>query len=635
MSRPHLALALLLSTTALCVTRASNVGDSLRYVLDADATLTERSLALVKIARRSLQHDPTAALAHAMNALRFAEQSGDQRIEHDALAMQGEVQLRLGLYPEHLRTTMRALEIAQVLADASRIGSDLQALSTAYRTNSRMDKSVEEARNALAVILSTKDKAAIQQAERFLMNALLQAGRFDEVMKVAERALTHCNAPADSVEKARVRLLMARSSMAQGDFNNALPYLTMASRVLGTDGTPTERFELLLDQANAALGMGRAQEARTDVHAAAALLPQVDSPDNRAALLHLQYRTAATGKEWENALVHLRAYHAMIDSVQATGLDLTLAGMQVMYDLERKDKDNWELRDQNARNEATIAEQRVSNLYLMGAAALFLLLAMALFFTSRNSVRTARRSRLKNAVIERQKDEIHAKNLELQRQNMRLAESLMSEEQKDIVIKEIHHRVKNNLQVVDSLLNMQCGGLQDPATAKLLKEAQGRIRAMSMVHGSIYRSGGEERIPVKGHLEDLARNVLAAHGRHDSISVLVDVAHVNLSAQDLMPLSLVVNELLTNAIKYAFAERGFGSVRIVLRPSGNGYELLFSDDGGGSGEQGAYLREGSFGLQLIDALAQQLNGRMRMLKGAGTTFCLTFFPEGMEQRKAS
>ena len=127
-------------------------------------------------------------------------------------------------------------------------------------------------------------------------------------------------------------------------------------------------------------------------------------------------------------------------------------------------------------------------------------------------------------MIERQKDEIHAKNMELQRQNMRLAETLVSEEQKDIVIKEIHHRVKNNLQVIDSLLNMQCGGLQDPATARMLKEAQGRIRAMSLVHGSIFRSGGEEAIPVRNHLQELARHVLAAHGKHDSVSVLVDVA---------------------------------------------------------------------------------------------------------------
>lgn len=635
MPQTRLFLILLFSAGVLGVAHASSVSDSLRYVLDSDATPAERSQALVKIAKRDLDQDPTEALAHAMNALRLGEQSGDQRSEHDALVMLGEVQLRLGMHPEHLRTTTRALEIAQALSDALRIGTDLQSLSTAYRLNNRMDKAVDEARNALAVVFSTNQNTSIQQAERFLMGTLLQAGRFDEVLRTADRAISHCEELGDSTEEARVRLLMARALMSKGEFNNAFPYLTKASRFLLSGGTPDERFALRMDRARAAIGMKDLSGAAAELHEAELLLPAANNETNRAIHLQQCYALALASGAWKEAHDRLWVLRAFEDSVRIAGQDLTLAGMQVLYELDRKDKDNNVLRDRNARNEAVIAEQRVSNFYLMGAVVLFLGVSIALFLISRTHLRTARRSRLKNTVIERQKDEIHAKNLELQRQNLRLAESLMSEEQKDIVIKEIHHRVKNNLQVIDSVLNMQCGGLQDPATSRMLKEAQGRIRAMSLVHGSIYRSGGEQSIPVRAHLEDLARNVLAAHGRHDSISVLVDVAHVNLTAQDLMPLSLVVNELLTNAIKYAFPNDGFGSVRIILRPNGAGYELLFSDDGSGMGDQGSYLRDGSFGLQLIEALAQQINGQMRMLKGAGTTFCLSFFPDGLAQRKAS
>ena len=193
---------------------ASVVGDSLRYVLDADASLVDRAKALVKMAERTMEHDPANALAHAMNALRFAEQSGDQATEHDAVSVQREVQLRMGMYAEYLRSTMRALELAQALSDAARIGSDLRALSIAYRMNGRMDRAVEEARNALAAITPTNDKEAVQEAERFLMHTLLQAGRFDEVLRNGERALSRCNAPADSTEKARIRVMMARTLLA-------------------------------------------------------------------------------------------------------------------------------------------------------------------------------------------------------------------------------------------------------------------------------------------------------------------------------------------------------------------------------------------------------------------------------------
>ncbi|MBP7409196.1 MAG: sensor histidine kinase [Flavobacteriales bacterium] len=635
MSKLRLLVTLILMAVACTRMHASVVGDSLRYVLDADASLVDRAKALVKMAERTMEHDPANALAHAMNALRFAEQSGDQATEHDAVSVQREVQLRMGMYAEYLRSTMRALELAQALSDAARIGSDLRALSIAYRMNGRMDRAVEEARNALAAITPTNDKEAVQEAERFLMHTLLQAGRFDEVLRNGERALSRCNAPADSTEKARIRVMMARTLLAQKKYNDALPYLTMAERVLAKEGTADERFTLAIDRAEAALGIDHITEARDHLEDAQALFPYANTLENRSLLMQQRYLLEFAEGAWKEALDELRRLRAFDDSTKAANLDLTLAGMQVMYELDRKDKDNHDLRDQNSRNEAVIAEQRISNRYLLVATGIFLALAVALFLISRNSLRNARRSRLKNSVIERQKDEIHAKNMELQRQNMRLAETLVSEEQKDIVIKEIHHRVKNNLQVIDSLLNMQCGGLQDPATARMLKEAQGRIRAMSLVHGSIFRSGGEEAIPVRNHLQELARHVLAAHGKHDSVSVLVDVAEIGLTAQDLMPLSLLVNELLTNAIKYAFPHRESGQVRIVLRPNGAGYELLFSDDGDGHAANTTYLRQGSFGMQLIEALAQQLNGEVRILKGSGTAVSLSFFPEGTAQRKAS
>ncbi|MEO8588059.1 MAG: sensor histidine kinase, partial [Flavobacteriales bacterium] len=291
--------------------------------------------------------------------------------------------------------------------------------------------------------------------------------------------------------------------------------------------------------------------------------------------------------------------------------------------------------DINARNEATIAEQRASNGYLIALLGVLVVLAVALFITSRYSLRMIRRTKLKNEVIRRQHDEIHTKNMELQRQNMRLAETLMSDEEKEIMIREIHHRVKNNLQVVDSLLSIQCGSGDDPKVERMLREAQGRIRSMALVHEHIYRSAGMAHGSLKTHMEQLARNVLVAHGAHDKISVMVETADIALPVETLMPLSLVVNELLTNAVKYAFTDRDHGHVRILVRTAGSGYELLFNDDGVGLDGEQPFLRERSFGLELVEVLAEQLNGEVRVLKGAGATFSMTFFQDKPALRRAS
>ncbi|HMC97844.1 MAG TPA: sensor histidine kinase, partial [Flavobacteriales bacterium] len=408
-----------------------------------------------------------------------------------------------------------------------------------------------------------------------------------------------------------------------------------AERILSGQGMAEEQFALSTDRAKALIGIGHYGEAERVLNDMGSQVPVAEFYADRSILTQLRYELALADHDWHEALMLLQNLKQQSDSLHRSQVDLKMAGLQVMYQVDRKEKDNTALRDINARNEATIVEQRTSNRYLIALGAGLLMLAVALFLTSRFSMRMVRRSRLKSEVIRRQHDEIHAKNMELQRQNMRLAETLMSEEEKEIMIREIHHRVKNNLQVVDSLLAIQCGSSDDPRLERMLREAQGRIRSMALVHEHIYRSVGMAHASLKTHLEQLARNALVAHGQHDRISVMVEATEIALPVEMLMPLSLVVNELLTNAVKYAFDGKDRGHVRIIVRPAGNGHELLFSDDGIGLDKEQPFLRERSFGLELVQVLAQQLNGEVRVLKGAGATFSMTFFPDRVALRRAS
>ena len=564
-----------------------------------------------------------------------AEQAGDLRSEHEAMCAQSAAQMRIGLYPEFLQSTIAALQVAQALGDPAFIATDLQSLSTAYQLNLQPDKAVEEARNALAAVLTVKNEKVIDDAHRFLMSALLHAGRYDEALRFGEKALQRFAERPDAANEARIWHIIAGVMLAQNKPSDALPLLAKAKRGLAGSSTADERFALNLDQAKALIGIGRNTEAADMLKKAEDGMQGTDAPMNRYQLLQMRYELALATHDRSEALRHLQVLKHVSDSLYETQAGLRMAGLQVLYQVERREQDNHQLRDINARNEATIVEQRTSNRYLIASLGALLVLAVALFITSRYSLRMIRRSRLKNEVIRKQHDEIHAKNMELQRQNMRLAETLMNDEEKEIMLREIHHRVKNNLQVVDSLLSIQCGNGDDPKVERMLREAQGRIRSMALVHEHIYRSAGMAHGSLKTHLEQLARNVLVAHGQHDKVSVMVEVTDIALPVETLMPLSLVVNELLTNAVKYAFTDRDSGHVRILIRPSGVGHELLFSDDGSGLDQEQHFLRERSFGLELVEVLAQQLNGEVRVLSGAGATFCMTFCPDQVPLRKAS
>jgi two-component system, sensor histidine kinase PdtaS len=262
---------------------------------------------------------------------------------------------------------------------------------------------------------------------------------------------------------------------------------------------------------------------------------------------------------------------------------------------------------------------------------------VALVLTSFYTLRMFRRVRLKNAVIRRQHDEIQAKHSELQRQNQRLTETLISEEEKEVLLREIHHRIKNNLQVVDSLLSIQMGQHADPMLERQFKEAQGRVRSMAMVHETIYKATTTRQNTLREHLTKLTKSVLVTYGVHDRVSVQVDVTPISLPEDELLPLTLLVNELLTNSLKHAFEGREQGHVHVVLRPAGDRFELLFSDDGVGSRGQGeASLAErNSFGTELIGILTKQLNGELRQLRGQGTAISMVFGPPPVALRQAS
>jgi two-component sensor histidine kinase len=541
---------------------------------------------------------------------------------------------RMGLYVDHLHTTMQALEVSQVLADPLIIALDLQDLSKANAYIQHMDKAVEEARNALAMVLPTQDEDAIIQAMLFLMETLERAGRQEEVLSIGWSALQRTGDRSDDLLRARIWLVNARSLLHLGKHNDALPLLTKAERIIHDEGGALDRAQVFMLRAGVLKNMGRFKEAHTLLDQAAVLLSDGEAWELTSDLMELQYRLALAARDNELALVQLQRIRAREDLLQKEQMAMKMAGLQVLFDVERKDRDNAALRDMNANHAETIKGQRASNRYLALALALVFALAAGLFLTVRYSLRMTRRLRIKNVVVRKQHDEIHTKNLELQRQNMRLAESLMSEEEKDMMLKEIHHRVKNNLQVVDSLLSIQGGQHTDLAVRKMFREAQARIRSMALVHEHIYKGASSTGSGLRDHLKKLCRGILVSYGEHDRISVSVDAIEPGFDAETLIPLTLLVNELFTNAVKYAFEGRDTGHVNVMLRTAGEGYELVFSDDGIGMGND-HFLPERSFGLELIQVLAKQLNGEMRMLNDTGTRFSLVIEPDRKPMRMAS
>jgi two-component sensor histidine kinase len=200
--------------------------------------------------------------------------------------------------------------------------------------------------------------------------------------------------------------------------------------------------------------------------------------------------------------------------------------------------------------------------------------------------------------------------------------------EKETLLREIHHRVKNNMQIISTLLKLQSKNVQEGRTQALFRESQNRILSMAMIHEKLYQSEGIHKIDLKDYIHDLAHEVVASFGetRRGRITLTTDIHDIALGMDTAIPCGLILIELVSNSLKYAFPENRVGEIRIVFHSLGSaGFELTVADNGIGLPEDMDIHEQKSLGLRLVSDLAKyQLEGEMDVEGETGTTVRVQF-----------
>jgi PAS domain S-box-containing protein len=198
--------------------------------------------------------------------------------------------------------------------------------------------------------------------------------------------------------------------------------------------------------------------------------------------------------------------------------------------------------------------------------------------------------------------------------------------EKEALLKEVHHRVKNNLQLICSLLSLQADQVLDPSARDVLAESRNRVRSMALVHENLYRAGNFAGVPLARQLEALCNYLTRSYtGGESRIELQLCLADVTLDLDRAVPLMLIVNELVSNALKYAFPGDRAGRVSVkLLSLPGARYGVVVTDDGVGLPPDFNLRRISSLGLQVVADLTEQLHGTIAVRSDGGTTFTLTF-----------
>jgi len=203
----------------------------------------------------------------------------------------------------------------------------------------------------------------------------------------------------------------------------------------------------------------------------------------------------------------------------------------------------------------------------------------------------------------------------------------LSLQEKEILLREVHHRVKNNMQVISGLIELQSSQITDPQTQRLLQESYERIKAMALIHESLYRSKDLARIDFSIYLDKLISYLLSSYGRtRDEISVDIQLQIIQMNMDIAVPCGLIANELISNSLKHGFPGGRHGEISVRLAAAGEKEcEFTVSDDGVGFPPDLDFRNMTSFGLQLINGLAtHQMRGTVGLRRENGTTFVIRF-----------
>ncbi len=203
--------------------------------------------------------------------------------------------------------------------------------------------------------------------------------------------------------------------------------------------------------------------------------------------------------------------------------------------------------------------------------------------------------------------------------------------EKEVLLREIHHRVKNNLQIIFSLLNLQSGYIRDSHALDMFRECQNRVRSMALIHEVLYQAKDLARVNFAEYIKNLSVNLFRSYGvSSKAIDLNISVRDVMLEIDTAIPCGLIINELVSNSLKYAFPGGKVGSITIDMHPEDEDQlVLIVSDNGVGLPEGLDFRHTETLGLQLVNTLTDQLKGHIEVQGIHGTEFKISFPPNGL------
>ncbi|WP_020569809.1 sensor histidine kinase [Neolewinella persica] len=536
-----------------------------------------------------------AALAATEQAREYFLEAGNPIQLHEVDYLAGQINLRTGHNDRAFRFYQQSLEYARQAKNRLAEGTALNAIGTAHRRVGNLEESIPYYEEAIALYseidrpyegvvaltnlaIVKKSQQKIEEAKALYFHSLELTAKLKGDQRISQEGYTYANLAQlfNGIEDGQQAMKYGRMSYDRFTQVGGPREQAAAQLQIATAHGRLEQYEEALRAYRKAREIGSAFPGivRVTTNGIATVYRHIGPLDSTVYYLDLlaEQKEEAAEKNRTEAIVE----------------------MEARYQNEQKQAEIDRLALEDELNQAQISQQRW---FLAGGLLLLGLLGSFIY----SLVTQRRRIQAQNTTI----------NITLQ--------------EKETLLKEIHHRVKNNLQVVSSLLSLQGEFIDDPAALDAIKMGQQRVRSMAIIHQRLYlRDETSTAISAREYLDQLVKELLGTlNVSGAALRLEKNIEDIDLDIDRLIPLGLLANEVITNAMKYAFTGRETGTLTVSFRRVGPNLELLVADDGPGHAASLTQHPE-SFGNLLIQTFAEQLDGNLEMNGTDGTVVRLVF-----------
>jgi two-component system, sensor histidine kinase PdtaS len=505
-----------------------------------------------------------------------------------------------GNYELALRNNLAALTMRREIGDKSFISKSLNNIGIVYRARKDYKNSISSYQQSLAIKKELKDEQGILNTVINIGALYQNDGKYDSALLYSKEALLMAEKlkSIEDISAAKGNIGAALHNLNRSD--EALVYLKDSERINTENNFSNYFFTVYEAMGEVYMNRKEYRVAQQYFQRGLVLAKNKQRKESekvfnmKLALLYsamgnyqLAFKKQLEGDSIDNKLLNEENIRQLNEMTQ-------------VYQTVEKEKEIIALNIQGEANKKVILARKRERNYFIAAAAIFL--GMTFFAW-------------KALIINKRKKE------KLDEQNKIIERALSDNE---ILMKEIHHRVKNNMQIVSSLLDLQSISIKDPLISDAVKEGKNRVQSMALIHQNLYGEDNLKGIKAKQYINNLLKNLCDSYNiSNEKVKIHSNIEDLNLDVDTMIPIGLILNELLTNAFKYAFNEKTPGVLEIDLREENKQLQLSVKDNGPGFPLELDAKTTKSFGLRMIRAFAQKLKAVVEIKNDNGASVQLS------------